>query len=97
MKKKPTKKKPAKTNKVIGEPGVTLLADGFEKAFVGMTVWSSGRHGAIAVYDYDKCVRILMRRDGMNEFEAMEFMDFNVAGGWVGEWTPIFISTRETL
>ena len=66
-----------------------LLADGFEDAFVG--------HGgqftrpAVALYDWDRCVRILMDRDEMTEEEAVEFMGFNVTGAWVGEFTPMFV------
>ena len=46
----------------------------------------------VAVYDYDMCVHVLMERDGMTCEEAIEFMDFNVTGSYVGEKTPIFIS-----
>jgi hypothetical protein len=44
------------------------------------------------VYDFDMCVHILMERDGMTCEEAVEFMDYNVTGSYVGEKTPIFIS-----
>lgn len=73
----------------------TLHAVGFDKALIGHTVWSCGRKGGIAIYDYDKCIRILMRRDKMTREEATEYMDFNVAGAWVGEWTPIFMSKED--
>jgi len=66
-----------------------LLADGFESAFIG---WFT-RCGKmpIACYDYDKCVVLLMKRDKMSETEAIEYMDFNVVGAWVGEGTPAFL------
>ena len=35
------------------------LADGFEDAFVGTTISAFGRK-QVAVYDYDKCLLILM-------------------------------------
>ena len=44
-----------------------------------------------AIYDYGKCVQILMQRDGMTEEDAEEFMDFNVTGAWVGKGTPVFL------
>ena len=66
-----------------------LLADGFEKAFVGY--FSRCAHIPVAVYDYNKCVHTLMDRDGMTEEEAVEYMDFNVVGGWLGEGTPAFL------
>lgn len=65
-----------------------LLADGFEEAFIGIGQ-QFNRH--FAIYDRDKCIRVLMERDGMDEDEAEEFFEFNVAGAWVGHGTPIFV------
>ena len=50
----------------------------------------------VAVYDYDRCARVLMRRDKMSIEDAYEFMDFNVVGSWVGDRTPIFLERRKT-
>lgn len=68
----------------------TLLADGFEKAFIGL-----GRYGNknLAVYDYEKCVLILMKKENWSEEEAIEWMEYNVVGAWVGEYTPVFVET----
>jgi len=33
-----------------------------------------------------------MKRDGMTEHEAHEFMEFNVVSAFVGEFTPLFIN-----
>lgn len=65
-----------------------LLADGFEDALVGI----SNRFGQppLALYDYDRCIEILMARDKMSYEDAVEFFEFNVAGSWVGENTPAF-------
>lgn len=68
-----------------------LLADGFEDAFVGLSVFQPARP-VCAVYDYDKCIDILNKRDKMSIEEAVEYFDFNVSGAWVGEQTPIFIN-----
>tara|TARA_R100001463_G_scaffold11036_1_gene31392 strand:+ start:246 stop:500 length:255 start_codon:yes stop_codon:yes gene_type:complete len=65
-----------------------LLADGFEEALIGHTQGSN----VVAVYEYDICINILMERDGMDVMEAIEYMDFNVLGSYVGEKTPIFVS-----
>ena len=68
-----------------------LLADGFEGALVG-----TGRRfnsPYLAVYNYNKCLRILMERDNMARDDAVEFMEFNVLGAWMGENTPMFIET----
>jgi len=65
-----------------------LFADGFEEALVGVS--TQFNRGPVALYDWDKCVKILMERDKMDYDEAVEFMDFNVTGSWVGEKTPAF-------
>lgn len=68
-----------------------LLADGFEEALVGI-----GTHFTthVAVYDYEKCVEILCS-EGLSEEEALEHMEYNVTGGWVGPNTPVFIRYRK--
>jgi hypothetical protein len=33
----------------------------------------------------------LRTRDGMESDEAQEFFEFNIAGAWIGEQTPIFL------
>ena len=65
-----------------------IFANGFEKALLG-----AGRqaHRDVAVYDYDKCVRILMKREKWTEEEALEWMEYNVVGAYVGESTPVFV------
>ena len=65
-----------------------LIADGFDKAFLGV-----GRqfNTDLAVYDYDQCINILMERDGMTYEEAIEYMEFNVVGAYVGKQTPVFL------
>lgn len=49
----------------------------------------------IAVYDYDKCVDILIERDGMSYDEAVDYMEFNVIGAYVGQQTPIFLQKTD--
>lgn len=64
------------------------LPDGFEDALIGL-----GTQGnrAVAVLSWDKCVDILVERDQMSYDEAVEFVEFNVAGAWAGENTPVFV------
>jgi hypothetical protein len=42
-------------------------------------------------YDPAKIVELLMKHDGMNEDEAIEYMQFNMMGSYVGEFTPVFL------
>jgi hypothetical protein len=65
-----------------------LLADGFDAALIG--VGFRFTH-AVAIYDKQACLRILETRDKMSPDEAEEFFDFNVAGAFVGEQTPVYV------
>jgi hypothetical protein len=59
-----------------------------DAAIVGVVT----RIGLEAVcYDMDKVIRLLVEHDGMTEDDAMEYIDFNMRGAWVGEHTPVFL------
>jgi len=75
-------------NELVDEFDGALLADGFEEALVGFGYRFSH---PVAIYDYNRCIEVLMNRDGMTDEEAIEFFDFNVSGAYVGESTPVFI------
>jgi hypothetical protein len=66
-----------------------LTADGFDEAIIGYTV--STPHPHVVVYDVDKCVEILVDRDGMTPEEADEYLSFNTLCCYVGENTPLFV------
>ena len=65
-----------------------LLADGFEEALLG---FGYQFNYPVAVYSRGRCMDILVKRDDMSYEEATEYFDFNVAGAYVGESTPIFL------
>ena len=67
-----------------------IVADGFEDALIGV---GQQFNKAMAVYDRQKSIEILMERDGMSDEEAVEYFEYNVTGAWVGEYTPIFLET----
>ena len=67
-----------------------LTADGFDYALIG--VCERAGQPTIAMYDKDKCINLLIERDGMPEEEAEEYFYFNVVGAWVGEYTPCFVT-----
>ena len=71
-----------------------LLADGYEKAFIGTTISAFSRK-QVALYDYDKCIMILMHDNKWSEEEAVEWFDFNTIGAWVGDDTPIFVNIHK--
>lgn len=71
-----------------------LKFDGYDEAIVGKTeIWVPNRGGAVLVekliYDGQEIVEVLMKRDGMSEEEAREFVSFNVEGAYLGQETPI--------
>lgn len=61
-----------------------LFADGHDHAIMGYT--NDGR----VVYSADQIIGGLINQ-GMTQEEAIEFFDFNIAGAFVGEYTPIYM------
>ena len=77
----------------FGDDAETMLfADGFDDAIIG--VGNKFGDQLCAIYDTDKVIDILMK-EGMDYAEAMEHFDFNIAGSYVGEQTPIFMHKIE--
>ena len=71
-----------------------LLADDFTGACIGIA-YTSGRED-VAAYDYDKFVQILCKVQGMTEEDALEYMEYNVLGAYVGDKTPTFVKFSDT-
>lgn len=65
-----------------------MFADGFEDAIIGIQWGDVSR----VVYDKEMMETILMQRDGMTHEEAIEYLEYNVWGAYVGEGTPIYIN-----
>jgi hypothetical protein len=65
-----------------------LFADGFDAALIGVGVQFSRE---VAIYDYDKCLDILIERDNMDIEEAIDYMEYNVVGAYAGKSTPVFL------
>jgi hypothetical protein len=51
----------------------------------------------IVAYDTAKIIDILCERDGMEGDEAAEYFEFNIAGAYVGDRTPIFIAQIHSI
>jgi hypothetical protein len=68
-----------------------LLCDGFDEAFIGLS--QRINEPLLAVYSYEKMIQVLMKRDGMGHDDAVDYLDFNVLGAWVGEQTPIIVTS----
>jgi hypothetical protein len=63
-----------------------LMVDGFDEAVIGVEALKMR-----LVYDINKMRTILVERDKMTFEEAMDFLDHNVLGSYVGEQTPIYV------
>jgi hypothetical protein len=63
-----------------------LFADGFDDCIVGVT----GGLSNCVVYDKKKMIEELVSQD-MDEIDAIEYLEFNTWGAYVGENTPIYI------
>ena len=70
-----------------------LLVDGLNEAVIGFGHQFTS--APVAIYDYDKCIEIFMRDIGWDHEEAMEWMQFNVIGAYMGTGTPIFMTKFE--
>jgi hypothetical protein len=65
-----------------------LFADGFDEAIIGF-VERKGQE-TVVLYDKTKVIEILMKQNGMDEEEAEDFYNFNIADSYVGVHTPAF-------
>lgn len=63
-----------------------LMVDGFDEAVIGVEALKMR-----LVYDINKMRTILVERDKMTFEDAMDFLDHNVLGSYVGEQTPIYV------
>jgi hypothetical protein len=68
-----------------------ILADGLDKAFIGLA-YRDGEHGAqVAVYGIFSCIDTLVKQNKWDWDEAEEYFNFNTRWAYVGEYTPMFI------
>ena len=66
-----------------------LIADGLDAAFLGI-----GRRCGqpdLAVYSIPKTIEMLVNRDGIDDQEAREYLEFNTIGAWMGSRTPVWV------
>jgi hypothetical protein len=68
-----------------------LLADGLDKAFLGLA-YRDGEHGKqVAVYGIFSCIHTLQLDNKWSWEEAEDYFHFNTRWAYVGEYTPMFI------
>ena len=66
-----------------------LKWEGFDAAILG--VGSRCGMDDVLVYSKKKMTDILRDRDNMDVEEAIEYLDFNVLGAYIGKRTPIVV------
>ena len=69
-----------------------LFADGFDGAIIGI---ADGHDSGRVIYDYEKMIEVFMEREDATYSEAVEWLDFNTVGSYVGEQTPIYLRRIE--
>lgn len=65
-----------------------LKADGLDDAIIGVCA-----NTYRLIYSVSKCIEIFQKKDGMEEYEAIEYFEFNTLRGaeYMGERAPIFM------
>ena len=82
----------AKRNELAEHFGDDLMfATNFDNAIIGVSMGISC--GTKVVYDAEEMARTLVISEGMTEQEAWEYLEFNTFNAYVGDNTPIFVST----
>tara|TARA_R110002020_G_scaffold130252_2_gene291488 strand:- start:363 stop:626 length:264 start_codon:yes stop_codon:yes gene_type:complete len=64
-----------------------LVADGFDEAVIGVVYGVEPK----AVYSVQKIIDILIEEDEMDIADAIEHFEYNIAGSYLGEKTPIYV------
>lgn len=65
-----------------------LYAEGLDDALIGYTINTYANH--VAVYSASQCVKVIMKQ-GLNELEAEEYLEFNTYCAYMGPNSPIYI------
>jgi hypothetical protein len=74
---------------LLGDDSHALFADGFDDAIIGVELDMEK-----IIYDKDKMIDILVE-EGMDPTDAIEHLEYNVWGAYVGVHTPLYIDTLQ--
>ena len=75
-----------KDNDMFYDNQAIIMVDGFEEAFVGITVTNPRR----IIYDYWKCLGCIIRKEDLEFDDAIDFLEEFVEED-LGENTPLYI------
>ena len=66
----------------------SLLANGYNSAIIGV---SGGNDSGRVAYSMSKMVEIAARELAVDWDEALDWLEYNTFGAYVGEYTPIYV------
>ena len=66
----------------------SMLANGYNSAIIGI---ASGFDSGRVVYSVKKMVEVCMRDLSVDADEAIEWLEYNTFGAFVGDYTPIYL------
>lgn len=64
-----------------------LVADGFDRAVIGITFGANAR----TVYSVAKIIDVLVNEEEMSVEDAIEHFEYNIAGSHMGDKTPVYV------
>ena len=64
-----------------------LVADGFDRAVIGISFGANAR----TVYSVSKIIDVLVNEEEMSIEDAIEHFEYNIAGSYMGDKTPIYV------
>lgn len=85
--KKKTQERPEWLQELGDEFPDMVVWEGFDSAIIG-TGTRCGME-TVLIYNFDKMVNILVKRDKMERMEAVEYLEFNLVGCFAGDHTPM--------
>ena len=65
-----------------------IFADGFDDAIIGV---AAGFDSARVVYCYASMVEVMINDNNMNYEDALDWIEFNTIGSYVGKNKPIYV------
>lgn len=81
---------------INGLDGTFMLLEPAEMDAALAGLVAAGGKPPVTCYDRDRVIDILMR-DGMDRDDAEEFFSFNIEGAYMGDGTPVYLTSTKTL
>ena len=72
-----------------------LTLDGLDEAIIGVGGHLGGPQ--LVMYDADKVIRVLMEQHEFTRDEAVEWLEINIKGAYMGPNTPMIIETVDSF